>query len=234
MASGVSTKASIAVVRQPNLTEQGRSPTIEEGGNLSEQRIAERFKNLAEPTKQLFKELEMEFKKRSIDSVSEILEWNAYLSKTLDTPDLADLFTKWISFRGPNPDDDPNSLQNVDFGEFKRDLETANWKYDSEAYDRVFHLMWNIRNRDPRSPITFMLKRLEGFFLGVTINARCIMPQDPLHNSLEAYGIIGSNLVNILGLRYQTAEHATKEMIIAPFGRFLCFAYLKNHRVTET
>ena len=91
--------------------------------------------------------------------------------------------------------------------------------------------MWNTRSGDS---VTLVLKSLEGAHLGVTVNARCIIPQDPLRDSLEAYDIIGSNLINILGLRYQ-AEHATKEMIIAPFGRFLCFlAYLRNGRVTET
>ena len=215
----MSTKASTPVVSQPNAAERDRSTNNDRVGNLSEERIKERFETLAEPMKWLFEELETEFEKRPIDSVSDILEWSAYLSKTLDTPDLADLFTKWISFRGPKPENDPNSIQNVDFGEFRRDLEAANWKYDSEAYDRVFHLMWNIRSGHP---VTFMLKALEGARLGVTINARCIIPQDPLHDSLEAYDIIGSNFINILGLRYQ-AEYTTKEMIIAPFGRFLCF-----------
>ena len=91
--------------------------------------------------------------------------------------------------------------------------------------------MWNTRNGDP---VTFVLKSLEGAHLGVTVNPRCIITQDPLRDSLEAYDIIGSNFINILGLRYQ-AEHATKEMIIAPFGRFLCFlAYLRNGGVTKT
>lgn len=146
------------------------------------------------------------------------MEWRVYLRKTLDTPDLAELFTKWISFRGPKSND-RRIIYELTFDDFKRDLKVANWKYDSKAYDRVFDLMWNIRSEDS---ITLMLKSLNGAYLGVTINPRCIIPQDPLRDSLEAYDIIGSNLINILGLRYQ-AEHATKEMIIAPFGRFCAF-----------
>lgn len=218
LVSGMSTTTSTLVVSQPNAAEQDRSTINDRVGNLSEERIKERFDSLAEPMKRLFEELETEFEKRPIDSVSDILEWSAYRSKTLDTPDLAELFTKWIFFRGPNPENDPNSIQNVDFGEFRRELEAANWKHDNEASVRVFQLMWYIRSRHP---VTFMLKALEGARLGVTINPRCIIPQDPLHDSIEAYNIIGS-CINVLGLRYQ-AEYTTKEMIIVPFGRFLCF-----------
>ena len=227
----MSTKAGTLIVSKPNAAEQDSSTINDEVGNLSEERIKERFEALAKRTKRLFKELETEFKKRPIDSVGDILEWSVYLSKPLDTPDLADLFTKWMSFRGPKPENGLNSNKKTNFGDFKRDLEAANWKYDSEAYHRMFHLMWNTRSEDS---VTLVLKSLEGARLGVAVNAWCIIPQDSLCDSLEAYDIIGSNLINILGLRYQ-AEQASKEMIIAPFGRFLCFlAYPRNGRVTET
>lgn len=215
----MSTTTSTLVVSQPNAAEQDRSTINDRVGNLSEEPIKERFETLAEPTKRLFEELEMEIEKRPINSVYDILERSAFLDKTLDTRDLADLFSKWTFIRRPNPENDPNSIQNIDFGEFRRDLEAANWKYGNEAYSRVFNWMWYIRSIHP---VTFMLKALEGARLGVTIDPRCVIYQDPLRDSFEAYDIIASNHIDILGLRYQ-AEYTTKEMIIAPFGRFLCF-----------
>lgn len=197
-------------------TQVFRSPVNHEAENLSEQRIHARFEILDESKKRLFERLETEFEKRPIDSVSDILTWNDHLTKTLVEPDLADLFTKWLSFRGPKP---KNRLETIDYGEFRRDLETANWKYANEAYDRVFHLMWNT-GREDRCSVTLVTMRLAEAYLGVEVNPRCIKPPDPLCDSLEDYDVIGSNLTNILALRYQT-EHGIEEMIIAPFGRLL-------------
>ena len=123
----MSTQAITPIFCKPNAAEPDRSIINHKVGNLSEERIKERFEALAERTKQLFEELETEFEKRPIDSVSDILEWNVYLSKNLDTPDLADLFTKWMSFRGPKPESNLDSIKKIDFGKFKRDLEAANW-----------------------------------------------------------------------------------------------------------
>lgn len=101
-------------------------------------------------------------------------------------------------------------------------FETTNWKSANEEYDREFDLMWKSRSD---YPVIFLLKPLNRHFLAVEVNPCCIMPRDPLHDSLEAYGIIHSNLTSILGIRYHT-DGATKEMVIAPFGRFLYFLHI--------
>jgi hypothetical protein len=227
----MSTKASTPTVSKPDAAQQDHPTADDKDGNLSEKHVEERFKTLSEDTKQLFKKLGSEFKRRHIGSVSDILEWGAYLSKNLKTPDLVDFFTKWMFFHRPKPENDPDRIKTIDLGEFRDYLAAANWKFKNKEFDRVFHLMWNTRSDNPA---IFLLKQLNENFLAVEVDPRCLTPRDPLHDSLEAYDIIDSNLINILGLRYH-ADHATKEMIIAPFGRFLCFrAYLKNGRVTET
>ena len=227
LASGMSTKASTPTVSNLDAAQRDRLTADDKDGNLSEKHVEERFKALPEDTRLLFKKLETELEARHIGSVSDILEWGAYLSKTLKTPDLVDLFTKWMFFRWPKPEDD---LRKIDLKEFRDHLAAANWKFKNEDYDRVFDLMWNSRGD---SPSKFLLKQLNENFLAVAVDPRCLTPRDPLCDSLEAYDIIEFNLINILGLRYH-ADNATKEMIIAPFGRFLCFlAYLRNGRVTE-
>lgn len=204
----------------------------DEDGNLSEKKVEERFKALSEDTKKLFKKLETELDQRYIGSVSDILEWGAYLRRILKTSDHVDLFTKWRFFgRSESEENHPNAIKNTDYGVFRDDLTAANWNHKNEAYDRVFQLMWNTSSDDPA---IFLLKQLNQKYLAVAVNPRCLSPRDPLRNSLDAYNIIGSNLDNILGMRYYT-DHVMKEMIIAPFGRFLCFlAYFRYGRVTET
>lgn len=194
------------------------------GGNLSENLVEERFKVLSEDKKQLFTELGTEFERRYIASASDILEWGSYLGKKLKTPDLVDLFGKWMFFRQPKLSDGINS---IDFKNFRDYLAATNWKTANEQYDRVFDLMWD---RGSDYPAIFLLKTLNNHFLAVEVNPRCLTPRDPLHDSLKAYDIIDSNLNNILGIRYHT-DSATKEMIIAPFGRFLYF--LRILRIVE-
>ena len=194
------------------------------GGNLSDNLVEERFKILSEDKKQIFTELGTEFERRQIGSASDILEWRAFVGKRLKTPDLADLFTKWMFFRQPKLSDGINS---TDFKTLRDHLAATNWKTANEEYDRVFDLMWNSRSD---YPAIFLLKTLNKHFLAVEVNPRCLTPRDPLHNSLEAYDIIDTNLTNILGIRYHT-DGATKEMIIAPFGRFLYF--LRIFRIVE-
>ena len=101
LASEMSTGASIPTVSKLDAAQQDRPTAHDEDGNLSEKRVKERFMALPEDTKQLLKKLGTEFGRRHIGSVSDILEWGAYLSKTLKTPDLVDLFTKWMFFRRP-------------------------------------------------------------------------------------------------------------------------------------
>ncbi len=221
----MSTEASTPIAGKPYVAwaaQEDSQTASEQDGNLSEEHVKERFKALSENTKMLFEKLETELERHYIGSVSEILEWGAHLSKTLETPDLVDLFTKWMFFRRPKPEVD---LNGIDLEEFRNLLTAANWKSKNKSYDRVFDLMWNTRS-DGRS--TFMLKQLNDNFLAVTINPRCLTPRDLECESLEAYDIVESNVVNILGLRYQT-KIAVKEMIIAPFGRFICFL-----RISET
>lgn len=225
----MSTKASTPT--KLDAAQQDRPTADDKDGNLSEKHLKERFKVLSEDTKQLFEKLETEFERRHISSISDILEWGAYLSKTLKTPDLVELFTKWTFFRRPKLENDPDCIQNIDLGEFRDYVAAANWKFKNKEYNRVFHLMWNTTSDNPA---IFLLKQLNNYFLAVEVDPRCLTPRNPLGDSFEAYDIIDSNLTNILGLRYH-ADHATKEMIIAPFGRFLCFlAYLRNGWVTET
>ena len=230
LASKMSTKASNPTVSKLDAAQQDRPTADDKDGNLSEKHFKERFKVLSEDTKQLFEKLRMELERRHIGCVNDILEWDAYLRKTLKTPDLVDLFTKWMFFRRPKLEDDPDRIQNIDLGEFRDYLAAANWKFKSKEYDRVFHLMWNTTSGDPA---IFLLKQLNNHFLAVKVDPRCLTPRNPLRDSFEAYDIIDSNAINILGLRYH-ADHVTKEMIIAPFGRFLFFlAYLRNGRITE-
>jgi hypothetical protein len=228
LASKMSTKASNPTVSKLDAAQQDRPTADDQEGNLSEKQVDERFKALPKDTRLLLEKLETEFKRRYIGSVSDILEWNAYLTKTLEKPDLVDLFTKWTFFRRPEPKDD---LRTVDLAEFRKHLAATNWKFKNEDYDRVFDLMWNSRGNNPSK---FLLKQLNDNFLAVAVDPRCLTPRDPSHDSLEAYDIVDSNLFNILGLRYRK-DGVTKEMIIAPFGMFLCFlAYLRNGRVTKT
>jgi hypothetical protein len=224
----MSTKASNPTVSKLDAAQQDRPTADDQEGNLSEKQVDERFKALPEDTKLLLEELETEFERRYIGSVNDILEWNAYLTKTLEKPDLVDLFTKWTFFRRPEPKDD---LGTIDLEEFRKHLAATNWKFKNEDYDRVFDLMWNSRGNNPSK---FLLKQLNDNFLAVAVDPRCLTPRDPSHDSLEAYDIVDSNLFNILGLRYRK-DGVTKEMIIAPFGMFPYFlAYLRNGRVTKT
>lgn len=218
--STMSTKATTPTGSKLDTDQDDRPIADYQDVNLSEKHVKERFKVLSEDTKMLFTELETEFERRQIGSVSDILEWGAYCGKHLKTPDLADLFTKWMFFRRPKLSNDSDSINRIDFKKFRDYLATTNWKTNNENYDRVFDLMWWNSRSD--YPTTFLLKSLNDNFLAVEVNPRCLTPRDPLHDSLEAYDIIDSNLINILGLRYHT-DRATKEMIIAPFGRSLYF-----------
>ncbi|KAL8704562.1 MAG: hypothetical protein Q9201_002297 [Fulgogasparrea decipioides] len=180
-------------------------------GYLSEDQVEERYKVLSKDTKKTFEKLEIEFEERRFDSVSDALGWNAYLSIILKTPDLVDLFTKWMFFNRPK------HPRTIDLKDFRDKLSTANWRLKNEEYDRVFHLMWNIGMNQPTK---FLLQQLNRNILAVEVDPGCLTPQEPLHDSFEAYDIIDTNLINILGLRYRTG-HATKDMIVAPFGRIL-------------
>jgi hypothetical protein len=228
LTSKMFTKASNPTVSKLDAAQQDRPTADDQEGNLSKKQVDERFKALPGNTSLLFEKLKTEFETRYIGSVSDILEWNAYLTKTLEKPNLVDLFTKWTFFRRPEPKDD---LRTIDLEEFRKHLAATNWKFKNEDYDRVFDLMWNSRGNNPSK---FLLKQLNDNFLAVAVDPRCLTPRDPLHDSLEAYDIVDSNLFNILGLRYRK-DGVTKEMIIAPFGMLPCFlAYLRNGRVTKT
>lgn len=202
-----------------------------ENGNLSEDHIKERFKALSEDTRQLFSELATEFPSWQINNTSDALAWGDHCNKRLNSTDLVSLFSKWMFHRRPLLHEDPDCIENIDLRKFKKYLAAANWKSHNEEYDRVFHLMWETISG---YPTMFLLWPLNNDMLAVEVNFRCLTPRDPLHDSFEAYDIMDSNLDNVLGLRYQTGN-ATKEMIIAPFGRSLCFpAYSRNDRVTKT
>lgn len=227
-ASRMSTKAG---ARKFDSAQQEPPTADTKDGHLSEKNVEERFKALSEDTKQLFKKLATEYDQRYIGSVSDILEWGAYRRTILKSSDHVDLFTKWRFFCRSKSVNHPISIKEINYIKFRDDLTAANWKYMNEAYDRVFELMWNTSSDDPAR---FVLKQLKQEYLAVAVNFHCLTAQDPLRDSLEAYDIIGSNLINILGMRYHT-DHGTKEMIIAPFGRFLCFlAYFRYDGVTET
>lgn len=199
-------------------------------GYLSRDHVEESYKALSEDTKKLFETLKKEFEGHQFDSVSDALGWDAYLSKTLKTPDLADLFTKWMFFNRPKAESHLGHIATIDLKDFMDKLTAANWRLQNEEYDRVFHLMWNT-NTNYRAE--FLLKKLNENFLTVEVDPRCLTPPEPLHDSFEAYDIVDTNLINILGLRYYTG-HTTKDIIIAPFGRSLCsLAYLRIVRVTE-
>lgn len=204
-------------------------------GYLSGDHVEERYKSLSEDTKILFEKLGIELEGRQFDSVSDALGWNAYLSKTLKTPDLVDLFTKWMFFNRPKATSHLSHIRTIDSQDFRDKITAANWRLKNKEYEQVFHLMWNSGKHQAAElqPADFLLNHSSGNLLAVEVDACCLTPRQPSHDSFEAYNIIDTNLINILGLRYHT-DHATKDMIIAPFGRSLClFAYLRNDRVTE-
>ena len=207
--SGMPTKATTPTASKLDSAQHDHPIDDDGGGNLSERHVKERFKVLSEDKKPLFMELGTEFERRQIG-------WGAYLGKKLKTPDLA---TKWMFFRWPKLSNDPDGINSIDFKIFRDYLATTNWKTTNEKYDRVFDLMWNNRSD---YPTIFLLKTLNKHFLAVEVNPRCLTPRDPIHDSLEAYDIIDSNLINILGIKYHS-DRATKKMIIAPFGRSLYF-----------
>jgi hypothetical protein len=96
----MSTKTSNPTVSKLDAAQQDRPTADDQEGNLSEKQVDERLKALPEDTRLLLEKLETEFERRYIGSVSDILEWNAYLTKTLEKPNLVDLFTKWTFFVG--------------------------------------------------------------------------------------------------------------------------------------
>ncbi|KAL8718792.1 MAG: hypothetical protein Q9181_008153 [Wetmoreana brouardii] len=194
--SGKLTKATNPISSKPDPARPDLTRPIRAGYLLGDP-IEERYKVLSEDMKKLFEKLEIELEGRQFDSVSDALGWNAYLSKTLKTPDLIDLFTKRMFFNRPKARGHRGDIRTIDLEDFRDKLTAANWRLKNEEYDRLFRLMWNIGMDQPTQ---FLLKQLNG---------------------------------NFLTLRYHT-DHATKDMIVAPFGRSLCFlAYLRNERVTE-
>lgn len=173
-----------------------------------------KFDALSADKKEQFAELEAASKELRFESLSDAEEWSDNLVSVLGTVALADLFYKWRYCR-IEPLKDSEVVERIDPKLFRQFLKETNWKFDDDASYRVFNLM--LRTGDEGTKL--LLGILGPYWLGFEVDVLCVTPQEPL-GDIDVYDIVAANSFNVLGMRYRTIDDgATKEMIIAPFGR---------------